>query len=76
MTSRGELAPLVMGRIGTGANYLEKNIFLVWSWILQWAYMLETSFSSFISKKPGEIPIFGTFFDEKLNFGLYFTVNR
>ena len=31
--------------------------------------MLETSFSSFISKKPGEIPIFGTFFDEKLNFG-------
>ena len=38
--------------------------------------MLETSFSSFISKKPGEIPIFGTFFDEKLNFGLYFTANR
>ena len=38
--------------------------------------MLKTSFSSFISKKPGEIPIFRTLFGEKLNFGLYFTVNR
>ena len=26
--------------------------------------MLETPFRSFISKKPGEIPIFGTFFGE------------
>ena len=35
-----------------------RKIFLVWSWILQ--YTLETSFSSFISKKQGEIPIFRT----------------
>ena len=26
MTSRGELAPFVMGWIGTGANYLEKYL--------------------------------------------------
>ena len=38
--------------------------------------MLETSFPSFISKTPGEIPIFWTFFGEKFNFGLYFTENR
>ena len=30
--------------------------------------MLETPFPFFISKKPGEIPIFGTFFSEKMDF--------
>ena len=37
--------------------------------------MLETPFAFFISKKAGEIPIFGTFFSEKIifffNFGLF-----
>ena len=37
--------------------------------------MLETPFPFFISKKPGEIPIFGTFLAKKLifffNFGLF-----
>ena len=51
-----------------------KTFFLVWSWILQ--YMIETSFSSIISKKPGEIPIFRTFWTKKINLGLYFTVDR
>ena len=39
--------------------------------------MLETPFPFFMSKKPGEIPIFGTFLAEKkINFGLYFAENR
>ena len=39
-----------------------KYFFMVLSWNLQ--NTLETPFPSFISKKPGEIPIFGTFFGE------------
>ena len=39
---------------------------MVLSWNLQ--NMLETPFPSFISKKPGEIPIFGTFFLAKIQF--------
>ena len=35
---------------------------MVLSWNLQ--NMLETPFASFVSKKPGEILIFGTFFGE------------
>ena len=38
--------------------------------------MLETPFSFLTSKKSGEIPIFGTFFSETINFGLYFLENR
>ena len=38
--------------------------------------MLETPFPFFISKKPGEISIFGTFLSEKFHFGLYFAENR
>ena len=30
--------------------------------------MLETPFPSFISQKPGEIPIFGTFMAKKIDF--------
>ena len=36
-----------------------KKLLLVWSWNL--LCMLEISFPSFISQKPSEIPIFGTF---------------
>ena len=38
--------------------------------------MLETPFPFFISKKPGEIPIFGTFLAKKFNFGLHFAENQ
>ena len=38
--------------------------------------MLETPFPFFISKKSGEIPIFGTFLAKKISFGLYFAENR
>ena len=38
--------------------------------------MLETPFPFFISKKPGKIPIFGTFFSEKINLGIYNAENR
>ena len=37
--------------------------------------MFKTPFPFFISKKPGEIPIFGTFFSDKMifffNFGIF-----
>ena len=52
-------------RWGGGYHYL-KNIFIVWSWFL--LYMLETSLHSSISKKPGEIPICGTFLAKKNQF--------
>ena len=39
--------------------YFEKNIFLVSFCVLE--CMLGTSFPSFMSKKPGEIPIFRPF---------------
>ena len=38
--------------------------------------MLERPFPFSISKKPGEITIFGSFFSEKINFGLYFVENQ
>ena len=38
--------------------------------------MLETSFSSFISKKLGEFPVFRIFMAKNSCFGLYFTVNQ
>ena len=37
-------------------------------WCLNFQDMLETPFPFFISKKPGEIPIFGTFLSEKIDF--------
>ena len=75
MTSRGELAPFVMGWIGTGANYLEKHLLSMVLNITVGLYVRNFIFF-FYKQKTGEIPIFGTFFGEKLNFGLYFTVNR
>ena len=39
--------------------------------------MLETPFPFFISQKPGEIVIFGTFLaKKKINFGLHFAENQ
>ena len=55
-------------------HFEKKKIFMVLSWNLQ--NMLETPFPSFISKKTGEIPIFGPFFWRKFNFALYFPENR
>ena len=47
---------------------------MLWCWNLQ--NMLETPFPPLTSKNPGEFPIFGAFFSEKFNFGLYFPENR
>ena len=59
MTSRGELAPFVMGWIGTGANYLEKYLL---------SMALNLTAGLYVRN------FFKTFFGKKLNFGLYFTV--
>ena len=67
MTSRGELAPFVVGWIGTGANYLEKYLL---SMVLNLTVnpCVRNFISSFISKKPGEILIFRPFFGAKTQF--------
>ena len=57
------------------SRHFEKNIFMIWTLNLQ--NMLETQFPFFISKKPREILIFGTFLaKKKINFGLYFAENQ
>ena len=52
-------------------HYFEKYLLsMVWN-----LTVLETSFLSYVSKTLGEILILKSFFGEKINFGLYFTVN-
>ena len=52
------------------SRHFEKNICMVWC--LNFQDMLETPFPFFLSKKPGEIPIFGTFLGEKIDFFFQF----
>ena len=49
-----------------------KKYLLVWSWNVPILCMLEMLFPSFISKQPGEIPIFGKNSDLKKNFAYVF----
>ena len=60
MTSQGELAPFVMGWIGTGANYLEKYLLSMVLNLTVGLYVRNFIFF-FYKQKPGEIPIFRTF---------------
>ena len=54
-------------------HHTMKKFFLVWSWNL--LCMLEMSFPSFISQKPGEIAIFGTFLAKYFDFDLFYYVH-
>ena len=75
MTSRGELAPFVMGRIGTGANYLEKASFSMVLNITVGLYVRNFIFFFYKQKTRWNSDLWNIFW-QKLNFGLYFTVNR
>ena len=75
MTSRGELAPFVMGWIGTGANYLEKYLLSMVLNLTVGLYVRNFIFFFYKQKTRWNSDL-QNFFGEKLNFGLYFTVNR
>ena len=51
-----------------------KNICILWSWNLQ--NLFELSFSFYIGKKPGEIPIFRTFITKFWNFWIFAYFSR